>query len=475
MTAIQSPHETIVSLSESAVQELQQHVRGNVIRPGDAAYDTARRVYNTMIDKHPALIVRCATVADIIAGVDFARAQELPLTVRGGGHNVAGLGTCDGGLVIDLAELNGVRVDPARKTARVAGGATWGQVDHATYVIGLATPSGIISTTGVAGLTLGGGFGHLSRHYGLSCDNLLSADIVTADGRFRMVSAEQHPDLFWAIRGGGGNFGVVTSFEFQLHPVDTILGGLIFYPVDETVDVMRAYRDYMRQAPDEMSAFFSFHLAPAAPFIPEELHFKPFVTIVACYSGADLKQGETVVKPLKELGNMVFEHIGPLPYPALNSAFDAILPAGLYHYWKADYVPSLTDAAIKVHAEYGPKVPSVESTMHLYPQTGAIQQVGKRDTAYWHRDVEYIHNIVAVDPDPAKIAEHIAWMQGYYNALRSHSGSGGYVNFMTGDEGQERVRATYGDNYDRLVEIKTKYDPTNLFRVNHNIKPATQV
>jgi len=416
-------------------------------------------------------VVRCADVTDVIQAVGFAREHDLLVAVRGGGHNVAGLGTCDGGLVIDLADMNGVRVDPQRQIARVEGGATWGQVDHATHAFGLATPTGIISTTGVGGLTLGGGFGHLSRHYGLACDNLLSADIVTADGRFRTVSAEQYPDLFWALRGGGGNFGVVTSFEFQLHPVGTVYGGPLFYPIDRAETLLHFFRDYMRQAPDELSAFISFHQGPPAPFIPEDLHFVPMVAIVVCYSGSDLNRGAELVQPLREVVPPAVDLAGPIPYPALNSMFDAIYVPGLQHYWKADYVPRLTDEAIAVHTEFGPRVPSLWSTMHLYPQTGAIQRVGRQATAYSHRDMEYVHNIVAIDADPANMPGDIDWMQRYYEALRPTSADGGYVNFMTGDEGQERVKATYRDNYERLVNVKTIYDPANFFRVNQNIPP----
>jgi FAD/FMN-containing dehydrogenase len=464
--------ETTRQLDDSSIQQLRERLRGDLLRPGDPGYDAARAVYNGMIDRRPALIVQCLNVADVITAVNFTRENDLLLAVRSGGHSVSGLGACDGGIVIDLSRMQGVRVDPRDKTARVEGGATWGQVDHATHAFGLATPSGVVSSTGVAGLTLGGGFGHLSRHYGLSCDNLLSADIVTADGQLRTVSDWQEPDLFWAIRGGGGNFGVVTSFEFQLHPVDTVFGGPLFYPVEQAADVLRGYREYMRQAPDEISAFFAFHLAPPAPFIPAQMHFKPYVVIVACYSGGDLKQGERVVEPLKELGTVVFEHVGPMPFPAINSAFDAILPPGLHHYWKSDYVRTLTDESVEAHATHGPKVPSVQSTMHLYPQTGVIQQVGKRDTAYWSRDVEFVHVIAAADADPAGMVENIAWLQGYHDALRSVSELGGYINFMTDDEGQERIKATYGGNFDRLVEIKTTYDPGNLFRVNQNIRPS---
>ena len=418
-------------------------------------------------------MVRCANVADVIQSVNFARDNNLLLSVRGGGHNVAGLATCDGGLVIDLTDMDGVRVDSKQRTARVEGGATWSQVDHATHAFGLATPSGIISTTGVAGLTLGGGFGHLSRHYGLSCDNLLSADIVTADGQFRTASAEQNPDLFWAIRGGGGNFGVVTSFEFQLHPVNMVYGGPIFYPAETAEPLLRFFRDFMRQAPNELSAFFSFHQGPPAPFIPEHLHFVPMVAIVVCYSGDDLNKGEELVRPLREAAEPAVDLAGPIPYPVLNSMFDAIYVPGLQHYWKADYVPRLLDGAISAYAQYGPQVPSLWSTMHLYPQTGAIQDVGQGETAYSYRDVEYVHNIVAIDADPANMPRNMAWMRQYAAALQPFSAAGGYVNFLMDDEGQERVRATYRGNYDRLVDIKTKYDPTNLFRVNQNIKPRT--
>ncbi len=462
---------TISPLTEDQLAGLISSVRGSVIRPGDSSYDATRAIHNAMIDKHPALIVRCANVADVIHAVNFAREHQLLLAVRGGGHNVAGLSTCDGGLVIDLTEMNGVRVDPEHRVARVEGGATWGQVDHAAHAFGLATPSGIISTTGVAGLTLGGGFGHLSRHYGLSCDNLLSADVVTADGRLRTASSEQHADLFWAIRGGGGNFGVVTSFEFKLHPVSMVYGGPIFYPVDKTEQLLRFYRDYMRQAPIELSAFFSFHQGPPAPFIPESLHFVPMVAIVVCYSGDDPAKGEELVRPLRQVVEPAVDLAGIIPYPALNSMFDAIYCSGLQHYWKADYVPRLLDPAIKAYSEYGPQVPSLQSTMHLYPQTGAIQRVGQNETAYSHRDVEYVHNIVAIDADPANMPRNMAWMRKFAEALQPYSSAGGYVNFLMADEGQERVKATYRDNYERLVDVKTAYDPTNLFRVNQNIKP----
>ncbi|MFW6074444.1 MAG: FAD-binding oxidoreductase [Chloroflexota bacterium] len=463
---------TTTDRTQTALENLQEQLRGDLITQDDPRYDEARTIYNAMIDKRPALIARCTDVADVIAAVNTAREHQLPVAIRGGGHNVAGLSLCDDGIVIDLSNMNSVHVDPQRRTARVEGGATWGDVDHATHPFGLATPTGIISSTGVAGLTLGGGFGYLSRKYGLSCDNLLSADVVTADGEFVTASADENPDLFWALRGGGGNFGVVTSFEFQLHPVHTVYGGPIFYPIEHTEQLFHAYRDFIRQAPDELSAFFSFHQGPPAPFMPEELHFVPMVTIVFSYCGP-LEQGEEMLRPMREAAEPAVDLAGPIPYPALNSMFDDLFSPGLYHYWKADYVPELTDEAIAIHAKYGPQVPSLHSTMHLYPQTGAIQRVGKDETAYSHRDVEFVHNVVAIDMDQSNMPRDMEWMREYWDALHPHAASGAYVNFMMEDEGQERVRATYRDNYERLTEIKAKYDPENLFRFNQNIQPKS--
>jgi FAD/FMN-containing dehydrogenase len=459
------------TIDQASFDHFSSALRGDLLLAETPGYDEARTIYNAMVDKRPAMIARCADVADVISAVTFARDNGLTLAIRGGGHNVAGLALCDDGLVIDVSAMKGIRIDPQRRTARVEGGCVWKDVDHATHAFGLAVPSGIIGTTGVGGLTLGGGFGHLSRHFGLSCDNLLSADVVTADGQLVTASATEHPDLFWALRGGGGNFGVVTSFEFRLHPVGTVYGGPIFYPVEHTEMLLRAYRDYMRSVPDAMSAFFSFHQGPPAPFVPEHLHFVPMVTIVFCYSGQD-ERGEELVRPMREAAPALLDLAGPLPYPALNTLFDGLYTPGLHHYWKADYVPSLTDGAIRAHVEYGPRVPSLHSTMHLYPQTGAIQRVAPGDTAYSYRDVEFVHNVVAIDMDPARMPEDMAWMQAYWSALKPHAASGAYVNFMMSNEGHDRVQATYRDNYDRLRQVKRQYDPTNLFRVNQNIEPA---
>ena len=462
---------TATRLTTDQIDGLRGQIHGEVILPGDASYDDARTLYNAMIDKRPALVVRCVDAADVIAAVRFARSSGVEVAVRGGGHNVSGNAMADGGLTIDLSRINNVRVDPARRTARVGGGALWRDVDHATHAFGLATPTGIIGTTGVGGLTLGGGFGHLSRSLGLSCDNLLSADVVTASGELVTASAEEHPDLFWALRGGGGNFGVVTSFEFRLHPVSTVLAGPIFYDVRHTEHLLRTFRDFMRDVPDEMSAFFSFHQGPPAPFIPEHLHFVPMTTIMVCYNGP-VEQGEQILRPLREAAPALVDLVGPMPVPALNTMFDPIYAPGLQHYWKADYIKSLTDEMIPIHAEHGPNVPSLQSTMHLYPQTGAIQRVGKDETAYSYRDVEYVHNIVAIDADPANMPRNMAWMQAYWQALHPYTSDGAYVNFMMADEGQERVRATYRDNYDKLARIKREYDPENLFHLNQNIRPA---
>lgn len=456
----------------TGIADLRMALCGQLILPENDGYDEARTIYNVMIDKRPAMIVRCADVGDVIAAVNFAREHDLPLAIRGGGHNVAGLALVDDGLVVDLSAMTATRVDPASRTARVEGGATWADLDHATHAFGMATPCGIISTTGVAGLTLGGGFGHLSRKYGLSCDNLISADVVLADGCFVTASKDEHADLFWALRGGGGNFGVVTSFEFQLHPISTVYGGPIFYDVSRTEELLRGYLDIMRSAPDELTAFFSFHLGPPAPFIPEHLHFVPMVAIVVSYCGP-LDRGEDMIRPFRELAEPLVDLAGPIPVPALNSMFDAIYAPGLHHYWKADYVPQLTEEAIPIHARYGPQVPSLQSTMHLYPQSGAIQRVGRTETAYVHRDVEFVHNIVAIDADPTNMARNMEWMRAYWDALHPFSAEAGYVNFMMADEGQERVCATYQENYDRLVQVKTMYDPTNLFRVNQNITPMS--
>jgi FAD/FMN-containing dehydrogenase len=458
-------------LSEDSAKEFKSNLRGSIIEPGDKGYDDARKVYNGMIHKRPRLMARCADVADVIQSVNFARDEGLLLAIRSGGHNAGGLGICDDGLVIDLAPMKYTRVDPAARTVTVGGGCTWGDVDHATHVFGLATPSGIISTTGVGGLTLGGGIGHLTRKCGLTIDNLISADVVLADGKFVRASAEENPDLFWAIRGGGGNFGVVTSFTFKLHPVDTIYGGPMLYELSEAADVMKWYRDLIPTAADELNGFFAFLTVPPAPPFPEHLHMKKMCGIVWAYTGPATKAEETF-KPIRGFKKPALDFVGPIPQPALQTMFDALYPPGLQWYWRADFVNEISDDAIAQHLRFGNALPSMHSTMHLYPINGAASRVGKSDTAWNYRDATWAQVMVGVDPDPANNEKTISWTKSYYDALHPYSAGGAYVNFLMGDEGAGRVKATYGDNYERLVAIKNKYDPDNLFRVNQNIKPS---
>ena len=457
-------------MNTAAIQTFKTALRGKLIQPGEPDYDAARKVYNAMIDRRPRLIARCADVADVIAGVNLAREQKLLVAVRGGGHNGGGLGVCDDGLVIDLGGMRGVRVDPAERTARVEGGATWGDVDHATHAFGLACPSGIISTTGVGGLTLGGGLGHLTRKLGLAIDNLLEVDMVLADGRFVRASAKENADLFWAIRGGGGNFGVVTSFLFRLHPVSSVVGGPTLWHLDQTEKVMKWYRDFICNAPRDLNGWFAFlTVPPVAPF-PEALHLKKMCGVVWCYAGPE-DQAEKVFAPIREFGPPALYGIHSMPYPALQSAFDALYPPGHQWYWRADFVNELTDAAIALHAEHGAQLPTMQSTMHLYPVDGKVHDVGKGDTAFSFRNARWSSVMAGVDPDPANGAAIASWSKRYWEALHPHSAGGAYVNFMM-DEGQDRVQATYRDNYERLAAIKRKYDQGNLFRVNQNIRPG---
>jgi FAD/FMN-containing dehydrogenase len=457
-------------LKDTAVSEFKAKLRGELIVPGDAQYEKARQVYNAMIDRHPALIARCADVSDVIASVNFARDNNIVLSVRGGGHNAAGLGVCDGGLVIDLSSIRYTHVDPEAGTVRVGGGSTWADVDHATHAFGLAVPTGIISTTGVGGLTLGGGLGHLTRKCGLTIDNLLSADLVLADGSFVTASEWRHEDLFWAIRGGGGNFGIVTSFLFKTHRIHTDYAGPMFWEIDEAPDVMRWYRKFIMEAPDEINGFFLFLVVPPGPPFPEHLHNKKMCGIVWCYTGP-LDKAEEAFTPIRSFRKPALDFVGPIPHPALQSMFDPIYPPGLQWYWKADFFNELSDDAIEQHMQHGPKLPTWQSSMHMYPINGAAGRVGKDDTPWGYRDANWAQVIVGVDPDPAKKDVIIKWARDYYEALHPYSAGGAYVNFMM-DEGEDRVKATYRGNYERLARIKAKYDPHNLFSVNQNIKPV---
>lgn len=457
-------------MNEATIREFKANLRGELIEPGDKGYDAARKIYNAMIDKRPRLIARCVDVGDVMTAVNFARQNQMLLAVRGGGHNGGGLGVCDDGLVIDLSPMRYTRVDPKARTVRVGGGCTWGDVDHATHAFGMATPSGIISTTGVGGLTLGGGIGHLTRKCGLSIDNLLSVDMVLADGRFVTASAEENEDLFWAVRGGGGNFGAVTSFLFRLHPIKTIIGGPTLWTLEQAADVMKWYREFITTAPDDLNGFFAFLTVPPAPPFPENLHLKKMCGVVWCYTGPE-KEAERVFKPIREFGPPALYGIHAMPHPMLQSAFDALYPPGLQWYWRADFVKELSDAAVAVHVKHGSNVPTMHSSMHLYPINGAAQRVGKTETPWSYRDATWAEVIVGVDPDPANTKRITEWSKTYWDALHPYSAGGAYVNFMM-DEGEERIKATYGDNYARLASLKKKYDPTNLFRVNQNIKPA---
>jgi FAD/FMN-containing dehydrogenase len=454
----------------SVVEDLRSEAEGQVTGPDDDGYDEARTVYNAMIDRRPAVVMKAAGVADVVAAVNAAREGGLDLAVRGGGHSVPGFGTCDGGIVIDLSGMRAVTVDPAGGTARAQGGATWGDFNDATHAHGLATTGGIISTTGVGGLSLGGGIGYLARGHGLSSDNLVSAEVVVADGRTLVASDDENADLFWAIRGGGGNFGVVTSFEFRVHPLEQIYGGPMFFELDDARAVLEWYRNFIQEAPEEFGGFPAWQIAPPLPFMPEDRHGEPFIAFVACWAGP-VEQGEAALKPLHDVAPVVAEHVGPMPYPALNSAFDGLLPAGLQHYWKANFVKELTDEAIEAHLEHGPKVPVVNSTVHIYPINGACHRVASDQTAFAYRDASFATVIVGAWADPSQNEANTAWVRDYYRATAPLSEEGGYINFMAGDD-QDRIRANYRGNYDRLVQVKSTYDPDNLFHLNQNIAPA---
>ena len=451
-------------------EALDSAMRGPVIQPEDDGYDAARAVYNGMIDRRPAAIARCADVADVMTAVRFARENGLTVSVRGGGHNAAGLGVADDALVIDLSAMHGVTVDPAAKTVRAEGGAVWGDVDHATGAFGLATTSGILSSTGVGGLTLGGGIGCLARRFGLTVDNLLAADVVLADGSFVTASATEHPDLFWALRGGGGNFGVVTSFLFSCHDFAMVVAGPIFYDMADASAVMRWYREVQPSLPEELSGWLGLLTIPPVPPFPEPLQMRKACAIVWSYTGpAD--RADEVLAPVRAFGSPLLDAVQPMPYPVLQSMFDALFPPGLQWYWRADFFRDIPDEAVAVHQEFGEALPTPYSTMHLYPIDGAVHRVDPEATAFAYRDAGWAGVIVGVDPDPANAGKIKDWAVRYWEALHPTSAGGAYVNFMM-DEGTDRVRASYGPNYDRLARIKARYDPDNFFRVNQNIPPA---
>lgn len=458
------------TLTTELAQSLGTALRGAIITPSDEEYEAARGLYNAMIDKRPAAIARCVDVADVIAAVNFAREQGLEVAIRCGGHSGAGHGSVDDGLVIDLSHVRGVLVDPEQRLARVLGGTLLGEIDHATHAFGLAAPFGIISTTGVGGLTLGGGVGNLTRTLGLSVDNLVAADVVLADGSFVTVSEDRNDDLLWALRGGGGNFGVVTSFTFRLSPVSTIVGGPTLWSLDRTEEIFSWYRDFLPNAPEELNGFFAFHTIPPAPLFPEQFHFQKMGGVVWCYTGSP-ETADEVFQPVREL-EPDLPGLMEMPLPALNSVFDALYPAGDQWYWRSDYVAEISDEAVAIHADFARRLPTLKSAMHLYPVSGAAGRVAQDATAVSYRDAGWLQVIVGVDPDPVQMEPAAAWARSYWDALHPYSMGGGYVNMLMNDEGQDRVRSTYRENYDRLVELKRKYDPDNLFRVNWNIVPV---
>jgi hypothetical protein len=453
----------------TAELDLGSSFGGAMFTPADAGNDDARAVYNAMIDRRPALIAQCKSVADVQAALEHGRRAGLPVAVRGGGHNGPGFGTVDGGLVIDLAPMHTVVVDPAARTATVEGGATWGQVDAATHEHGLATPAGIVSTTGVGGLTLGGGHGYLSRRWGLTIDNLLEAEVVLADGRVVTASETSHPDLFWALRGGGGNFGIVSRFTFRLHPVKNVICGPTAWPASATSDVLSWFRDFLPAQDEEMYGFFATMTVPPVEPFPEAFHLHKACAVVWCHT-VDPADADEAFAPVREM-QPAWDGTGQAPYPALQSAFDGLYPKGLQWYWRGDLFRSIPDEAVAAHARFTEQLPTMHSGMHIYPIDGAVNRVGTDETAWGHRDVTFSQVIVGVDPDPANAAAIKKWTVDYFDATHPYSEKAAYINFMM-DEGQDRVRATYGPNYERLARVKGEYDPENTFRINQNIAPA---
>jgi FAD/FMN-containing dehydrogenase len=470
-SALETERRTATVLDDAALADLARHFRGELIRPGDPQYDAARRIWNGAIDRHPALVARCTGVADVQAAVRFARERDLLVALRGGGHNVAGTAVCDGGVVIDLSPMKGMWVDPAARTARAQPGLLWGEFDREAQAFGLGTPGGIITHTGIAGLTLGGGFGWLMRRHGLTADNLLSADVVTADGEFLRTSAGEHADLFWGLRGGGGNFGVVTSFEYRLHPVGPIvLAGVILHPAARARDVLGFYRDYIASAPDELTTIVVLRMAPPAPFLPPGVHGQPVVVIGACYAGP-VEEGERAVAPLRRFGDPLVDLIRPTPYVSHQGLFDPTAPHGLGYYWKSEYVPSLSDALIDTLAARAWRVVTPESYTIIFHLGGAVGREDPEGSAFEDRRAAHAVNIDAVWSEPVRAPACIAWTRDFWEAVRPYSTGRVYVNFL-GEEGQDRVRGAYGEaKYERLQVLKRKYDPTNFFRLNQNIRP----
>ena len=450
-------------LEEATVQKFADSLRGPLLGPGEDGYDGARKVWNGMIDRRPALIARCAGVAEVVAAVRFARTHELLVWVRGGGHNITGNAVCEGGLMIDLSRMKSVRVDPARRTARAEAGLTWGEYNHETQAFGLASTGGVVSTTGIAGLTLGGGLGWLMGKHGLSCDNLLSADLVTADGQFLTASADQHPDLFWGLRGGGGNFGVVTSFEYRVHPVDAVLAGMVLHPMAKAREVLRFYRDFARNCPDEALAAAALMTSPEGA---------PVVAIIVSYIG-DIVAGEAVVAPLRKFGSPLLDTIAPTSYVQLNTLFDAAVPyGGVQRYWKSSFLKQLGDDLIEILIERSAKMLSPMSMVLFFHLHGAAARVDRNATAFGLRDDQWDYDVISQWTDPDESADHVQWTREFWTAVEPFATGEVYVNHLDSEEAT-RIRAAYSQGYERLVALKNKYDPTNLFRLNQNIKPTS--
>ncbi len=458
-------------LGDATVQELRESILGEVITPADPHYDEARAVWNAMIDKRPALIIRCAGVADVIAAVQFARSQELEIAVRGGGHSLPGFSTSDGGVVIDLSAMKGIRVDPEAGRVVAQGGVTWRELDHETQAFGLALTGGLVSTTGIAGFTLGGGIGWLMRKHGLTCDNLEAVDLVTADGRLVRASEHENPELFWGLRGGGGNFGIVTSFEFRLHRVGpTVLAGPIFFPGEQATQILRGYREYTADLSDEMTTLVNLTTAPPAPFLPADVHGKKVVAVVGVYAGPS-EEGRRFAEPLRHLGTPIADLLGPMPYSMMQSLLDGLFSAGARNYFKSGYLAGLSDDAIDTLVRFHGPSTSPSSEIHIQHLGGAVARVPDSATAFGGRGAPYLMNIVARWSDPGTDDAQIAWARDLYAAAEPFTTGGTYVNFLS--EGDDRVAAAYGpDKLERLARLKEVWDPTNAFRLNQNVKPA---
>jgi FAD/FMN-containing dehydrogenase len=463
---------TLTMLDNTLVETLRERFQGEIVRPSDAGYDDVRKIWNAMIDRHPALIARCKSSNDVIDALSFARDNHLSLSVRGGGHNVAGTAVCEDGLMIDLSLMKDIQVDPERGTATAQPGVVFSDLDQATQPYGLAVPGGIVSETGIAGLTLGGGFGWLTRKYGFTCDNLISAEIVTADGKLLSASATENSDLFWGIRGGGGNFGIVTSFKYQLQAVGPeVLAGTIIYSLESAADALRFFRDFTASAPEELGTMAVFRLAPPAPFIPKELHGKPVLAIIVCYIGS-VADGERVLQPLRGFGSPIFDGIKRTPFAIHNSSLDAGQPAGMNYYWKSEYITEIADNAIETLVAFAANMTSPYSRLAVFQIGGAIQRFDEQAMAVSHRNAEYVIAINTGWDDPKDTEKQIQWTRDLWTAIRPFSSGGVYVNFLSADDEEDRVRAAYGaTKFEHLVHLKSKYDPHNLFQMNQNIKP----